>query len=345
MQLKIAGATALAAAAALAVTPDLAVAETLPGAGRSIEAARATWDTGWFHAEVYNKALEALGYEVSRPRSLTNPIFYTAVAQGDIDFWTNGWFPIHDTYRDDFEYGAELVGYVAKGGALNGYLIDKATADAHGITNLEDFQRPEIAALFDGDGDGKAELVACPPGWGCELTIEHQLDAYDLRTTVEPIKADYNAAMASALGRYQDGEPIFFYTWTPNWTVGILKPGVDVVWIEVPFPSLPPDQTDYMDLTTVPDVEGCVDNPCEMGWPVQDIRPVANSDFLAANPAARRLFEVITIPLADIFEQNAKMFRGEDRPEDIIGHAEGWIADNQALFDSWVAEAAAAAAE
>ena len=325
------------------VLPLAAAQAAEPGAGKTVQPARATWDNGWFQAEIYMKALEELGYQVEDPTTLDNPVFYQAVAQGDVDFWVNGWFPLHNEYSGTYEQGAELVGYVAEGGALQGYLIDKATAEEHGITNLEDLKNPEIAALFDGDGDGKADLVACPPGWGCELVIEHQMDAYELRDHVSTIKASYSASMADAMARYQQGEPILFYTWTPNWTVGMLKPGEDVVWIEVPFPSLPEAQAQFEDQTTVEGVIGCVDDPCEMGWPANDIRPVANSAFLEENPAARRLFEVVAIPLEDIFAQNARMFEGEDSEEDLERHAEEWIAANRALFDQWLDEARAAA--
>ena len=143
-----------------------ALAADMPGEGTSVKMARATWDTGWFQAEIYRQALEKLGYDVSQPLTLDNPPFYQTVAQGDVDLWVNGWFPLHDTYRSTFENGAETVGYVAKGGALQGYLVDKKTADEYGITSLEDFKKPEIRDLFDSDGNGKAEMVACPPGWG-----------------------------------------------------------------------------------------------------------------------------------------------------------------------------------
>ena len=186
-------------------------------------------------------------------------------------------------------------------------------------------------------------MVACPPGWGCELVIEHQMDAYDLRDHVNTIQAAYPASMADAIARFEQGESILFYTWTPNWTVGLLQPGEDVVWIEVPHPSLPEDQAEFEDATTVEGVEGCVDDPCEMGWPANDIRPVANSQFLEENPAARRLFEVASIPLDAIFEQNAKMFEGEDSEADLERHAEEWIEANREQVDQWLEEARAAA--
>lgn len=324
------------------LSPAMA-ADSLPGSGITVRPARGTWDTGWFQTEVYVRALETLGYTVDRPKTLTNPVFFTALGNGDLDFWVNGWFPVFDRYFNEVADSATKVGYVARGGALSGYLIDKRTSDRYGITNLGQLTDPALAALFDGNDDGKADLVACPPGWSCEFVIRHHLEAYGLTDTVKATQADYAAAMANAIAHYENGGSILFYTWTPNWTVGVLKPGTDVVWIEVPFPSLPPDQQPYIDQTTLPEVAGCVDNPCELGWLANDLRPVANTAFLEANPAARRLFEVAGIPLADISAQNARMFRGEDSPEDIIRHAEEGIAAHQARFDGWIAEAKAAA--
>ncbi len=320
--------------AAAAMMTTGALAQDLPGEGKTVRMAQATWDTGWFHAEIYRQALQKLGYEVATPTTLDNPPFYQAVGQGDIDVWVNGWFPLHDSYADAFENGAEKVGYVAKGGALQGYLIDKKTADEHNITNLSDFKKDEVKALFDSNGDGKAEMVACPPGWGCETVIEEHLDKWELNDHITPIKAAYSASMADAIGKFKEGNSILFYTWTPNWTVGVLEPGTDVVWIETPESS---------EAATVAGLEGCVNDPCKMGWEANDIRPVANSEFLKNNPSVKALLENMSIPLGDIFTQNAKMSGGEDKPADIEKHASEWIAANQEDFDGWIKAAMDAA--
>lgn len=331
------------AAAGLLLAPASQAAE-LPGSGKTVTAARATWNNEWMGTEIYIKALEELGYSVERPVTLDNPVFYQAVGQGDVDFWVNGWFPLHDTYRDAFGDQAEVVGYMVKGGALQGYLIDKATAEAQGITSLEDFKRPGIAALFDTTGSGKASFVGCPPGWGCELVQEHQLDAYGLRDFIEPLKASYDASMAQTVGLFKEGKPIFFYAATPGWVTGVLKPGTDVVWVNVPFPSLPPGQEADEEKIAVPGVAGCPTDPCLMGFPPNDIRAVANTQFLDENPAARKLFEIVEIPLDDFSRQNARMFQdGESKDSDVIRHAEEWIAANRATFDGWIAEAKKAA--
>ncbi|MDF1587384.1 glycine betaine/L-proline ABC transporter substrate-binding protein ProX [Marinimicrococcus flavescens] len=334
---------ALTGAALLALTAGAAAAAGQPGEGKEIRLARATWDTGWFPAAVYQRALEKLGYEIDGPVTLDNPPFYSSVAQGDVDLWVNGWFPLHNTYENAFERGAEKIGYLAKAGALQGYLVDKASAEKYGITNIDDFKKPEIKEAFDANGDGKADLVACPPGWGCEVVIDHHMDAYDLRDHVNPITASYSASMADAVARYRNGEPILFYTWTPNWTVGELVPGKDVVWIEVPEPNLPEEQKQLEEATVVSGVEGCVADPCKMGWPANDIRPVANSEFLEANPAVRKLLEVMSLPIGAIYEQNARMNAGEDSENEILGHADAWIEANKDQVEMWLDEARAAA--
>lgn len=334
---------AAGAIATIALVGGAQAAKDMPGDGKSVRMARATWDTGWFQAALYQKALKELGYEVERVVTLKNPAFYQAVAQGDVDLWVNGWFPLHNTYKKEFQQGATEIGYVARGGALQGYLVDKRSAERYGIKSLEDFKRDDVKTAFDANGNGKADLVACPPGWGCEKVIAHHLDAYELRAHVDPIKASYSASMADALGRYKEGKPIFFYTWTPNWTVGVLKPGKDVVWIEVDHPDLPDDQKMLEDKTVVSDLAGCVADPCDLGWPANDIRPVANRKFLDENPAARKLLEVMRIPLEDVFAQNAKMNEGEDKKGDLQRHVEEWIKDNKPTFDGWIAEAKKAA--
>ncbi len=329
-------------AAALAAGPA-AMAQDMPGEGTTVRMAQATWDTAWFETAVYKQMLEELGYAVEGPTALDNPLFYQAVSQGDVDLWVNGWFPLHNTYLPTIEGTAEVIGAVAEGGALEGYLVDKATAEELDITSLEDFKRDEVKQAFDRDGDGLADLVACPPGWGCELNIEHHLDAYGLREHVNPIKAGYSASMADAIAAYEQDEPIFFYTWTPNWTVDALVPGEDVVWIEVPEVDLPEELMELADAATLEGVEGCVADPCTLGFPANDIQPVAGTAFLEANPAARALLETASIPVGDIFAQNALMNDGEGDPADVERHAAEWIESNRETVDGWLDQARQAA--
>ncbi|HHW35529.1 MAG TPA: glycine betaine/L-proline ABC transporter substrate-binding protein ProX [Paracoccus solventivorans] len=332
--------TAIGALALALAAP--AMAQDRPGEGVKITMAQPTWDTGWFQTAIYSQMLRELGYDVTEPMTLDNPAFYQAVAYGDVTMWVDGWFPGHNTYRSTFEQGAEIVGAIAKGGALQGYLVDKASAEKFDIKTLEDFKRPEVREAFDRNGDGKADLVGCPPGWACEQNIEHHMDAYSLRDDVNLISANYSAAMADTVAAYGNGEPVLFYTWTPNWTVNELKLGEDVVWIQVPFVDLVEAEKGLEDAATMAGVEGCVADPCQLGYIANDIVPVVNSEFLAANPAVKALFEAAEIPLPDIYAQNAQMNAGD---ENVAAHAEAWIAEHREQVDGWLATAREAATD
>jgi len=303
----------------------------------SVQPVRATWSTGYFQEAVYSYGLEGLGYDVQEHQELDPPIFYQSVSQGDVDFWANGWFPLHNQFEDTFSEGATIAGTVAAAGALQGYMIDKAGAEEFGITSLDDFKRDEVKAAYDADGNGKADLVACPEGWGCNTVIGFQIDAFGLRDHVDEITAGYSASMADAISRFRNGEHVLFYTWTPNWTVHQMSPGTDVVWIEVPSAEHPEGHS-LGDLT-IPGVAGCVNDPCVMGFPGNDLKVVANKEFLANNPSAAKLFEVIAIPLSAIFDQNNRMNDGEDSQADIDRHAREWAAANQELWDRWLEQA------
>jgi len=322
------------------------VADTV-GLGRTIRMGRATWDTGWFQAEIFKQLFQELGYRVEGPRTYDNEAFYRAAAQGDVDLWVNGWFPLHGSHlqEETVQENVAVLGYEVRGGALQGYLVDAQSAAQFDITSLADFQRTEVVEAFDADGDGRAELIGCNAGWGCERIIEHHLDAYGLRETIEHVQGDYGPLMLNAVEQWTRGTPLFFYTWTPNWTIGALVPGQDVVWIEVPRPSLPADQSHMEESTIVPDIAGCVSNPCALGFPPSDIRTVANRSFLAANPAVRALLKAVTIPLEDIAAQNARLIEGEDARADITRHAAEWIAANRSQVDVWLSAAARAQRE
>ena len=271
----------LAAVFAVVIATSAMAMDMKPGKGVKVKPARATWNTGFFQEALARRGLEELGYDVDKPKDLQNPIFYKSVSLGDVDYWVNGWFPMHDSQTPkDFADKAEKVGYVVKAGGLQGYLVSKREVEKFNIKSLDDFKRPEVKAAFDSNGDGKAELTACPPGWGCEKTIGHHMKVYELEDHINPVKASYEAGMASALGAYKAGKPVFFYTWTPNWNVFKFQPGKDVMWVNVPEIKPTEAQKSAEERMTVAGVDGAVSDPVKLGFVVSDIQVVANKKFM-----------------------------------------------------------------
>ena len=306
-----------------------------PGEGVEVIPVQSTVAEETFQTLLVVEALKALDYDVQSIREVDYNVGYTSIANGDATFLAVNWNPLHkDKY---IKAGGDEAFYRQNHyitGAAQGYLIDKKTAQKHGIDNIADLKDPELARLFDTNGDGKADLSGCNPGWGCEAVIEHHLDAYGLRDTVTHKQGKYSAIIADTIARYRNGQPILYYTWTPYWVSGVLVPGEDVVWLEVPFSALPGAREDVD--TTLP-------NGKNYGFQMNTMDIVANREFAENNPAAAKLFAIMRLPINDVSAQNMRMQQGENSQKDIRRHVKGWIKAHQETFDSWIRQARAAA--
>jgi glycine betaine/proline transport system substrate-binding protein len=323
---------------------DCAAYQQFPGKGITVQQGRCTWDTGYFHETLLRRALTQLGYDCKEPKMLQNPLFYASVTLGSIDFWANSWFPNQmSQLPKDFDEKAGIYGYVMKSGGLQGYLIDKKHQKELNITSLADFKREEVKKAFDRNRDGKADLFGAPGGWNVANVIKHHLKVYGLEDHINLVQASYNAMFADVLGNFKTGNGVLYYTWAPNWSVYKLKPGKDVVWINVPEIKPMADFSDKADMMMASGVEGAVTDPIKLGFIINDIRITANKKFIEKNPAAKKLFEVFSLPVADISAQNAKMNNGEKTQKDIDRHVDEWIADHQKTWNEWLEQARHAA--
>ncbi|MFG6414030.1 glycine betaine/L-proline ABC transporter substrate-binding protein ProX [Roseateles sp. DC23W] len=306
--------------------------EPLPGRGITVQPLKSSLAEEAFQTLLVSRALERLGYTLLPMKDLEPATEHLAIANGDATFMANHWHRLHaDFYKNsggDAKLFRSASAYAE--GAVQGYLIDRKTAERHGITRLDQLKDPAIAKLFDSDGDGRADLTGCNPGWGCELAIERHLTAGGLRPHVTHRQGSYAALMADTIARFRQGQPVLYYTWTPYWVSAVLKPGADVVWLQVPA-------------TAAPDLDTQLPNGRNYGFHADRQQIVANRAFAAQNPAAARLFEVMRLPITDINAQNLRMSEGQNTQRDVERHTDGWIRAHQVLFDGWLAQARQAA--
>ena len=116
------------------------ISAALPGEGVSLTMGRADWDTGYFQAALLRQLLQELGYEVSDPSEteLGPSLAYLSMAQGDIDFWANSWYTLHNSWLlHDLPDGTIVGDHVSRIGGLmsqglvQGYLITKSFAEEY----------------------------------------------------------------------------------------------------------------------------------------------------------------------------------------------------------------------
>jgi len=301
-------------------------AKDAPNGGKPVVTCTSTSIEGLFHQMIPILGLRELGYTVDMPKTLSVPLVHQSIATGDCAFAVDEWVPLHNSFFKPISGQTKRLGPTIVG-AAQGYLIDKATADKHGIKSLEQFKDPAIAALFASNEKGKAQLAGANPGWGAEKVINFELDKIGLRDTIDHKQGEYSVLIADTLAKFKRHEPVFFYTWTPNWTIAEMKAGESTVWLTVDPKFCPPEQSCGASTT---------------GLPLHDITTLANRAFLDANPSAAKFLDSVRIPLEDINAENLLIKHGESKEADVIHHAEEWVKKNRGQFDEWLKAASAA---
>lgn len=317
------------------LTSSFTFAADLPGKGVEVIPVQSTLPEESFQTEIINRALTKLGYDVKPTEEVDYNVAYTAIAAGEATYMAVNWEPLQ---KDMYNSAGGDKKFYRQGsyisGAAQGYLIDKKTADKYHISDISQLKDPKLAKLFDANGDGKADLAGCNPGWVCGQVIETQINAYGLRDTVQQNQGNYSAIIADTLTRYKSGKPVLYFTWTPYWVSDELKPGKDVVWLTVPFSAMPGSQKDD---------DTALANGKNYGFKPNNEHVVANKAWAEKNPAAAKLFAIVKLPLADVNAQNQRMHAGESSAADIQRHVDGWIHAHQQTFDGWIKAARAAA--
>lgn len=337
-------------AAAVVTLSGPTAAQQQPGNGEAVTIGRTTYlNATGVTAEIAALGLTKLGYKPSI-RTLDTAALLLAVQRGDIDLAVGiNWPQLEPSVRA-VEDKVVLVGQGGiEGGGLNGYMIDKATSEKYNITNIEQLKDPELAKLFDADGDGKANLVNCNPGSGCADTVDFQVQAFGLSDTVKPVGGNYQILMADMIARVRRGEGSLYYTWAPSWMVHELVPGKDVVWLQIPFDALPPgmEGTAKTNSAVVKGVVGCAGgaDPCHMTQGPWNYRIVVNKDFLSKNPAIGKLMEQVKWSNAKWSGWEAAISGGAASDEDLKRAAQEWVDGNPQEFQDWMAAAGSAASK
>lgn len=322
-----------------------AMAEDRPGEGKTVRFARNdSLGAQYVQDAILVSLMQELGYEVEL-RTIGISAFLQAAAQGDMDITGDMNMPQRQPQYDQVAEHVALIGdgTIGGGGGTNGYVIDKATAEKHGITDLGQLSDPELAALFDSDGDGTANLANCDPGWSCGDVVDYQLAEFGLADTVESVRAKYEPLMAEVFARFAQGDPVLYYTWSPSFVTQELRPGEEVVWLPIPFDALPEGVTSAGG-HDVAGIEGCAggQDPCKMATGSWNWKLAANRDFLAANPAVEALASTVQWPLATWSGWEGAM-KEDNSDRAIEALAQDWIEGNRDQVDAWLGKARAAA--
>ena len=156
------------------------------------------------------------GMEVELQNS-TNPVVFEAMDSGSMHVHPEVWLPNQANLHDKFVKEKGTVVMNPNGvSAFQGMCVTRHTADEHGVTKLSDLTDPDVAALFDTDGDGKGEVWIGAAGWASTNVEKIRAKSYGYDATMNLKEMDETLALAEVDNAVVQKKPIVFFCYTPH---------------------------------------------------------------------------------------------------------------------------------
>ena len=241
---------------------------------------------------------------------------------GSVDIWTDLWLPNQQALWDKYVVGAKTIGhndnpYVGTEGIFfPAYLSDK-------IKSVEDLKKPEIAAMFDKDGNGKGEYWPGDAGWKASKVWQVKFKDYGLSELWEPEIVSMDVLKTQLKTAYDQKKPILFYYWTPE----SLHAVYDLARIEEPAYTegcrdLRLDQEDWLEASKF----ACAhpDATVYVGY---------SKSLETRNPAVAKFLRQVKFDPKVVNEWIRKLDQDKMDPNDF---AEQWVSENMATVNEWI---------
>ncbi|MEM7072678.1 MAG: glycine betaine ABC transporter substrate-binding protein [Pseudomonadota bacterium] len=165
---------------------------------------------------------------------------------GSVDVYTDMWMPNQSAIWDRYIVEAQSVGHNTPYLGTQGMFVPAYMGDV--INSFEDLQDPQIAAMFDKDGNGKGEYWAGDAAWKSTKMWQVKFKDYGLGEFWEPEIISDATFKAQLKANYAAEKPILFYYWSPEW----LHAAYDLVKLDEPLHTagcmdLKLDQEDWLE--------------------------------------------------------------------------------------------------
>lgn len=286
-------------------------------------------DLSWTGAKAIGNVLAAvingpLGSEAEIIEGLSEQAIIAAgmdKGDGSVDVYTDMWMPNQQAIWDKYIDGAKSVAANQPYAGTQMMYVPSYMADK--VSSFEDLAKPEIAAMFDKDGNGKGEFWAGDAGWKSTKMWQVKFKSYGLSELWEPEIVPQTTFLAQLKGAIAGEEPILFYYWTPE-------------WIHAAYELSP--------LSESPRTEGCEDvNLDQEDWLEVSTFNCENKDaniYVAysksleeRNPAAAKFLSQVQLDPAVINSWILAIGRDGEDPADV---AEAWVEENMDTVKTWI---------
>ena len=286
-------------------------------------------DLSWNGAKAIGHVLKAIitgpmGSEAEIVSGMNQqPVIYAGMDKGDgsIDVHTDMWMPNWQSAWDEYVEDKQSIDVNTPYQGTSNLYVPSYVTDK--VKSIEDLKNPEIAAMFDTDGDGLGEYWPGDVTWASTKRWQIKFKSYGLDGLWEPNIVSADTFKAGLAASYAASQPQLFYHCTPE----ALHVQYDLTAIEEPerFDGCEEVDLDAEDWLEVSEFE-CVIAP-------NDVFVAFSKSLYDRNPAVANMLKNVQFTGDEINGWIVEMFENKRDPQEV---AEDWIADNMDTVNGWI---------
>lgn len=272
---------------------------------------------------------EALGLEVETVPLTAVPVVWEAMSRGtgEVDIWTETWLPNQDAPKTKYVDEDKTVTLSEKSfEAVQGYCVPRAAAEKHNIRSVFDLSNPEVAALFDTNGDGKGEIWIGPQGWLSTNTETIRARDYGFAEFFELQSTDEAVATAGLDAAVKADRPWIGYCYGPHQNFVLY----DLVLLEEPKH----DPAAFVMVQPEDDPDWQAKSKVASAWPDTRVYISWSANIAERNPALNTLLGNIQLSADDVNAWSLAIIQGTDPAEAV----KPWVEAHAAEIAAWAAQ-------
>ncbi|WMS41230.1 glycine betaine ABC transporter substrate-binding protein [Acuticoccus sp. MNP-M23] len=249
-----------------------------------------------------------------------------AIDRGEVDIHPEVWLPNSAAIVDEYVNQKKSLRLSAIGVKASQHICTtRETAEATGLKAVADLKKPEMAANFDTDADGKGEVWIGANTWASTRIERVRARSYGYDDTMMLLTMPEDQAFASVDAAVAVGSPIVFYCYEPHYLFALH----DIVTLEEPAYdpaawtiSAPEQDVAWLDNSSAP-----------TAWEPSHYHIGYATALADDNPAVVAFLEKMEITPQDAEAMSYAVHVEGRSPEEI---AAKWIKDNSARIEEWI---------
>lgn len=306
-----------------AVLALAALTPSMPAAAEPLKIGVSAWPSAEVTAHIIARVAKRLGLDADLSPGGSAAMLQD-LSSGGLDVYPEIWFP---NLKAEFDK-ANADGAIALNAngveAQQNICVTRATQEQTGIQALSDLSKPDIAAKFDTDSDGKGEIWIGDESWRSTQVEQVRARSYGYAGTMTLLQTPEDVAMAAVDVAASLGSPIVFYCYRPHHIYGLHK----VVVLREPR-----HDAAGWSIADANDPDWLEKSRADSAWDASRFHVGYAASLKQRAPEMARFLGNISFDPPDI-DKMSYAVQVDRKPAETV--ADEWMAANESRIDAWM---------